>query len=124
MIRLQWLWVPAYPRYEETIDVVGTAGAVHLDMPQPYGPGVSARLGVRLPDGRALGPMDGRHASDSGFLEELRVFSEAVRDGAAVPTDAEAARADTASLQALAATLAAQHGLNLGGEAATGQGAR
>ena len=124
MLRLQWLWVPAYPRYEETIDVVGTAGAVHLDMPQPYGPGVSARLGVRLPDGRALEPMDGRHASDSGFLEELRVFSAAVRDGAAVPTDAEAARADTASLQALAATLAAQHGLNLGGETATGQGAR
>lgn len=62
---------------------------------------------------------DGRHRRDSGFLEELRVFHAAVTAGAAVPTGAAAAREDTASLQAFAASLAAGYGLRLGGEAAT-----
>jgi predicted dehydrogenase len=120
-LRLQWLWVPDYPRYEETISIVGSAGAIQLDMPQPYGPNVAARLRVRASDGRSVEVVDGRHTFDSGFLEELRVFHAAIVDQAPVPTGAEAARADTASLQAFVATLAAQHGATLGGEAA-GQG--
>lgn len=118
LLRLQWLWVPEYPRYEETISIVGSAGAVHLDMPQPYGPNVAARLRLRGSDGRSVELEDGRHRRDSGFIEELRVFHAAVTDGAPVPTGAEEARADTASLQALTACVAAHHGIELGGEAA------
>jgi len=117
LLRLQWLWLPRYPRYEETITIVGTDGAVHLQMPQPYGPNVPARLVVHTADGAHLAD-DGRGRRDSGFLEELRVFHTAVRQGSAVPTDAEAARADTASLQALAAAIATSHGIEVGGEAA------
>ena len=118
LLRLQWLWLPDYPRYEEAISVIGARGAIHLDMPQPYGPNIPARLRVRRPDGGLLEIDDGRHRRDSGFLEELRVFHAAVTAGAAVPTGAEAAREDTASLQAFAATLASGRGLRLGGEAA------
>ena len=116
LLRLQWLWLPRYPRYEESVSIVGTAGAVHLQMPQPYGPNVPARLAVRSADGVEL-THDGSGRHDSGFLEELRVFHQAVREGSAVPTDADAARSDTASLQALVATIAAAHGVGVGGEA-------
>ena len=118
VLHLRWLWVPAYPAYEETISVVGEAGAIHLAMPQPYGPDVAARLRVREPDSRTVVLDDGRHVRDSGFLEELRVFHAAVTEGASVPTGAEEARADTASLQAMAARVAADLGIAVGGEAA------
>jgi len=116
LLRLQWLWLPRYPRYEETVTIVGTAGAVHLQMPQPYGPNVPARLAVRSAEGVEL-THDGSGRHDSGFLEELRIFHRAIREGSAVPTDADAARSDTASLQALVATIAAAHGVGVGGEA-------
>jgi predicted dehydrogenase len=118
ILRLQWLWLPDYPRYEETISVVGSAGAIHLDMPQPYGPNVPARLHVRGPDGHDVVLDDGRQHRDSGFLEELRVFHAAVTSGASMPTGAEEAREDTASLQAFVADVAARHGIEVGGEAA------
>lgn len=119
LLRLQWLWLPDYPRYEETISIVGSAGAVHLEMPQPYGPNVPARLHLRGPDGAGRVIEDGRQHRDSGFLEELRVFHSAVTGDRQTPTGAETARADTASLQAFTAQLARQHGYELGGEAAT-----
>ena len=117
LLRLQWLWVPEYPRYEETISVVGARGALRLDMPQPYGPNVAARLCLRSPDGTERVLEDGRHWRDSGFLEELRVFHAAITAGGPNPTDAGAARADTASLQAFMQQLGGQLGIELGGEA-------
>ena len=118
VLRLQWLWVPEYPRYEETITIVGSAGAIHLDMPQPYGPNVAAVLTVRAADGSSVVLNDGRHRRDSGFMEELRAFHAAVVEGSQPLTGADAALADTASFQAFSVTLAAEHGLILGGEAA------
>jgi predicted dehydrogenase len=118
VLQLQWLWVPDYPAYEESISIVGEAGAIELAMPQPYGPDVPARLSIREPDGRTVILDDGRHVRDSGFLEELRVFHAAVTTGAEVPTGAEEARADTASLQAMVARVAADFGIAVGGEAA------
>ena len=117
VLRLQWLWVPDYPRYEETISIVGSRGAIQLEMPQPYGPNVPARLHLRGPDGVARILDDGRQWRDSGFLEELRVFHEAVTADGPNPTSAAAARADTASLQAFVVQLAGQLGIELGGEA-------
>jgi predicted dehydrogenase len=117
VLRLQWLYLPEYPRYEETITVVGSNGAVQLDMPQPYGPNVPATLNVRRSDGSAVQIDDGRHRRDSGFLEELQVFHTAVTSGGPNATDAATARDDTASLQQLTATLAAGYGIQLGGEA-------
>jgi predicted dehydrogenase len=117
LLRLQWLWVPDYPRYEESISIVGNAGAIRIDLPQPYGPNVPARIRVRARDGREVELDDGRQWRDSGFLEELRVFHSAVTQGTPVPTGASEAMADTASLQALAVRVAAEHGIELGGEA-------
>ncbi len=119
MLRLQWLWLPQYPQYEESITIACTAGALQLQMPQPYGPNVPARLWVRTADGEVVVD-DGRQRRDSGFLEELRVFHSAITRGSSVPTDAEAAREDTASLQALVAEVAGSHGIEVGGEAVLG----
>lgn len=116
-LHLRWLWLPDYPRYEETITIIGTEGAIHLDMPQPYGPNVPARMRVVGPDGAAREVDDGRHRRDSGFLEELHVFHAAVTAGGPNPTDAASAGADTRSLQALTGQLASQLGQRLGGEA-------
>ena len=120
LLRLQWLWVAEYPRYEETISIVGSAGAIQLDMPQPYGPNVAAALTVRSADGRSVVVNDGRHRRDLGFMQELRAFHAAVVEGGQTDTGAAAALADTASLQAFSGTLAAAYGLTLGGEAARG----
>ena len=117
LLRLQWLWVPEYPRYEESISVVGSRGAIHLEMPQPYGPNVPARLTMRGPDGVGRVITDGRQWRDSGFLEELRVFHAAVTADGPNPTGAAAAKVDTASLQGFTAQLAHQLGIELGGEA-------
>lgn len=115
---LAWLWLPDYPAYDERITILGTGGAVSLRMPQPYGPNVSATVTVTLAEGR-----DARttiHASDwdSGFLRELRAFHASVREAAPVLTDGEASRDITASLQALAAAIARERGMAVGGEAA------
>ncbi len=66
LLRLQWLWLPHYPQYEESITIVGTAGALHLQMPQPYGPNVPARLWVRTADGEVVVD-DGRQRRDFGL---------------------------------------------------------
>ena len=97
--------------------MVGARGALRLDMPQPYGPNVAARLCLRSPDGTERVLEDGRHWRDSGFLEELRVFHAAITAGGPNPPDAGAARADTASLQAFMQQLGGQLGIELGGEA-------
>lgn len=116
-LRLQWLWVPDYPRYEETVHVVGSQGSVQIRMPQPYGPNVPARVRVMGPDGAEREAVDGCQRRDSGFLEELRVFHAAVASGGPNPTAASTAKADTRSLQALVAQLAVQLEIPLGGEA-------
>lgn len=117
VLRLHWLWLPEYPRYEETISLVGTRGAIELEMPQPYGPNVPARWRMRGPDGVERLMDDGRQWRDSGFLAELRVFHAAITGGGPNPTGADVAMADTASLQALTALLARGHGLHVRGEA-------
>jgi predicted dehydrogenase len=123
VLHLQWLWVPDYPRYEETISIVGTAGSIHMDMPQPYGPNVPARIHLRGPGGRLVELDDGRQNRDSGFLQELRAFHAAITGGVVVPSGAEEALADTASLQALTAAIAARDDIGLGGEAASARAA-
>jgi predicted dehydrogenase len=123
LLQLDWLWLPRYPRYQERISIIGTAGEVTLDIPEPYGPNVEAKLRVDLPDGGDTTATVRRAVHDSGFLAELRAFHDSVTAGAPVRSDAEGARQDTACLQALAAAIARDQGMTVGGEAAHGEAA-
>lgn len=123
-LELAWLWLPDYPAYDERITILGSAGSVELRMPQPYGPNVSASLTVTLAEGKHARTTTQASDWDSGFLRELRAFHAAVTEGGPVLTDAAGSREITASLQALAAAIARERGLAIGGEAAArGSGA-
>ncbi|MFO1539504.1 MAG: Gfo/Idh/MocA family protein, partial [Chloroflexota bacterium] len=118
LLDLAWLWVPGFPEYDETIELIGTTGSIVLRMPQPYGPQVAAPIVATLQDGPLARRVELASDRDSGFLEELRAFHATVTAGAPNRSDAEGARRDTAALQALAAALAATYGVTAGGEAA------
>jgi predicted dehydrogenase len=120
LLELDWLWLPDYPSYRERISIIGTAGEVTLEMPEPYGHQVAAGLTVELPDGADTRAIAHHRVHDSGFLEELRAFHAAVVDGAPPRSDIEGARLDTACLQALAAAIGRDRGIAVGGEAAAG----
>ena len=120
MLEMDWLWLPDYPSYRERISIIGTAGEVTLEMPEPYGHQVAAGLTVELPDGGDTREIVHHAVHDSGFLEELRAFHAAVVDGAPLRSDIEGARQDTACLQALAAAIGRDRGISVGGEAALG----
>jgi predicted dehydrogenase len=123
LLELDWLWLPDYPSYRERISIIGTAGEVTLEMPEPYGHQVAAGLTVELPDGADTRAIAHHRVHDSGFLEELRAFHAAVVDGAPPRSDIEGARLDTACLQALAAAIGRDRGIAVGGEAAAGKAA-
>nr|WP_276610911.1 Gfo/Idh/MocA family oxidoreductase [Kineococcus siccus] len=118
-LQLSWAWLPDYPEYEETVRLVGTAGAVVLDLAPPYV--LDARSSVEVLT-RGDGPAGVRRRAvlghDGAFQRQLEAFAAAVRTGAPVLVDAAGAAADVACLQRLLAALAAGHGLVPGGEAA------
>ena len=118
LLELDWLWLPQYPAYRERISIIGSAGEITLELPEPYGHNVEAELTVDLPDGPDTQQRVRRAIHDSGFLAELREFHASVTAGAPVRSDAEGARADTACLQALAAAIGRARGVTVGGEAA------
>lgn len=118
LLELDWLWLPDYPSYRERISIIGTAGEVTLEMPEPYGNQVAAGLTVELPDGGDTREIVHHAVHDSGFLEELRTFHAVVTAGAPLRSDIEGARRDTACLQALAAAIGRDRGIVVGGEAA------
>lgn len=123
MLELDWLWLPHYPSYRERISIIGTAGEVTLELPEPYGHNVAAELRVELPGEPGTSQAIRREVHDSGFLAELRAFHASVTTGAPVGSDAEGARQDTACLQALAAAIERDAGRSIGGEAAAGTAA-
>lgn len=123
VLDLSWLWVADYPSYDERITLIGTRGAFTLQMPQPYGPQVTAGIVAELTDGPVARRLTLGNDRDSGFLEELRAFHATVTRGAPNRSDAEGARRDTAALQAFAAALAAGLGHPAGGEALAGAAA-
>lgn len=120
VLELDWLWLPRYPSYRERISIIGTAGEVTLELPEPYGDNVAAELRVELPGEPGTAETIRRVENDSGFLAELRAFHASVTAGAPVGSDAEGARQDTACLQALAAAIERDAGRSIGGEAADG----
>jgi len=117
-LQLAWNWVPDYPEYTEELAVFGSAGRLYLDMPAPYLPAQRARLRVERVIGDARAATTYHSGYTTGFVRELTAFADSVQVGAPVLSDAAGAAADTRSLQALTATIGAEAGVKLGGEAA------
>jgi len=118
-LQLSWAWLPQYPEYEETVRLVGTAGAVELRLAPPYV--LDARSEVEVVtrgDGSGLVRRRAVLGRDGAFQRQLEAFTASVRTGAPVLMDAAGAAADVACLQQLLVALAAGHDLVPGGEAA------
>jgi len=119
---LAWLWVPDYPGYEERIEVIGTAGSISLEMPEPYGSNIGATLEMRRTREMDKTISTTRSERDSGFLRELIGFHDSVITGAPVIADAAGAIRDIACLQLLLRAIADGAGVSLGGEAGRSAG--
>ena len=112
-VEMTWLWLPSAPAYREAFEAHGTQGSLEFRFANPYFDR-TASLVVKS-DAAAV-----RHpgGSESAFTRELKAFHRAIATGP--PTsDAAGAAQDTAFLQDMAAALARNDGLAVGGEAGT-----
>lgn len=111
-VEMSWLWLPSYPAYRETLEILGTEGSVELLFPQPYLRRRTAELTVRHRRSaqRRMG------GGESAFVRQLRAFHRAITTGAH-PRDARDTATDIAWLQGMLAALVREEGLEAGGEA-------
>jgi predicted dehydrogenase len=109
---MNWLWLPEYPQYRETLEIHGTAGSVELELPPPYVRKREATLSVSTREGTT----SRGGGTDSAFMRELRAFHAAIVGGD-VGDEALGVAADTAWLQDVMRVLAARFGVGVGGEA-------
>ncbi|HEX5823142.1 MAG TPA: hypothetical protein VFY18_01665, partial [Candidatus Limnocylindrales bacterium] len=116
-VSIGWHFLEDYPAYREDVRFHHVGGSVELTFPSPY----------RLHQPTLLTVATGRNetrrrvVSDSieeAFETELLAFRDLIRDGAPPRTGVADGRADIVTCQRAIARLAAQRGLEIGGEAA------
>lgn len=109
---MTWLWLPAYPQYQERLEVHGTKGSLEMSFPSPYLREHAATLVSRSGSNGRSYPNN----MESAFLRQLCAFHSSITTGNR-PSDAWRSAADLAWLQTALANLAAKSGVAVGGEA-------
>jgi len=116
-VTIGWHYLEDYPAYREDVRFHHVGGSVELSFPSPY----------RLHEPTRLAVSTGRNETrrvltfesiDEAFETELLAFRELVRDGVPPRTGIAEGRTDIITCQRAIARLAAQRGLEIGGEAA------
>ena len=116
-LTIGWHFLEDYPAYREDVRFHHVGGSVELAFPSPY----------RLHEPTALTVSTGRdetrrrivfEAIEEAFETELVAFAGLIRDGAPARTGIADGRADIVTCQMAIARLAAQEGIEIGGEAA------
>jgi predicted dehydrogenase len=116
-LSIGWHFLPDYPAYREDVRFHFERGSVELSFPAPY----------RLHEPTSLivstGARETRRRSvldsiEEAFEHELLAFAAMVTDGVRARSGIADGRADIVTCQRIAARLAAQLGLEIGGEAA------
>jgi len=116
-LSIGWHFLPGYPAYREDVRFHYEHGSVELSFPAPY----------RLHEPTALVVSTGRGETrrrvlldsiEEAFERELVAFSSMVTDGVPARSGIADGRADIVTCQRMVARLAAQHGIEIGGEAA------
>ncbi|MHB8379298.1 MAG: Gfo/Idh/MocA family protein [Acidimicrobiales bacterium] len=100
---LHWVETPAMTRYSMEFSLHAADGRVTVTFPSPYLRNAPTLLSVErgTTGGVSSWRRDEVTSYESGFKEELRVFYEAVTNGAAVETDGRDATRDVALCQAV-----------------------
>jgi predicted dehydrogenase len=112
-----WHFLEDYPAYREDVRFHHVGGSVELAFPSPYRLHEPTLLTVS----RGHDETRRRLVFDSieeAFETELLAFRDLIRDGTPAPTGIADGRADTLTCQRVIVRLAAQRGIEIGGEAA------
>ena len=116
-VSIGWHYLEDYPAYREDVRFHHVGGSVELTFPSPYRLHAPTILTVS----RGHDETRERVVFDSveeAFERELLAFRDVVRGGAPAPTGIADGRADTVTCQRAIARLAAERGIEIGGEAA------
>jgi predicted dehydrogenase len=116
---LSWNWLPQYAQYEEQLRVLSADGGLRMDVAPPYVLDAPSGLEVVRAAEGGSGTRTTRTVAgfDGAFQRQLEAFAGSVRHGEPVLADAAGAAQDIRCLQQLFRTLAARHGVEVGGEA-------
>jgi myo-inositol 2-dehydrogenase / D-chiro-inositol 1-dehydrogenase len=120
-LSIGWHLLPEYPAYREDVRFHHERGSVELTFPAPYRLHLPTRLEVTTGAGETLRRAR-TEAVEEAFEQQLFAFEALVREGRPPLAGVTEGRRDIVTCQAIAARLAAQRGLELGGEALTGIG--
>jgi predicted dehydrogenase len=116
-VSIGWHYLEDYPAYREDVRFHHVGGSVELRFPAPYRLNEPTRLTVST--GRDETRREMLFESiEEAFEHELLAFGDLIRDGAAPRTGIADGRRDIVTCQLAIARLAAERGLEIGGEAA------
>ncbi|MFV0374560.1 Gfo/Idh/MocA family protein [Microbacterium sp.] len=110
---LSWNWLPEYPEYDEELAVLGSNGRLEYHLAKPYLLEERSRLISRRHEGDLRKDTTYTAGHDTGFLRQLDAFATAIRIGQDNRAAFAGARHDIASLQEIAAALAAAAGVTV-----------
>jgi len=121
-VTIGWHFLPGYPAYREDVRFHFVGGSVELTFPAPYRLHEPTVLTVStgLDETRRRVVFD---SIEEAFERELLAFRELVIDGTPPSTGIADGRTDILTCQRAVARYAAQRGLAIGGEAASGAAA-
>jgi myo-inositol 2-dehydrogenase / D-chiro-inositol 1-dehydrogenase len=114
---IRWHYLPDHPAYREEVRVVHDAATIELSFPSPYL--LHRPTVLRLTSSEDGGRRDELWTStDEAFEVELLAFYELIADGRPATAGVRAGRADIITCQRAISALAAERGVEIGGEAA------
>jgi predicted dehydrogenase len=115
--RLAWHYLEDYPAYRETVDVHHARGSLQVTFGTPYL--LNAPTELELVESAPGGEVRSTYRSKGeAFENELVEFHRMVTEGSAPLSGIGHGRADIITSQRIMARLAAQEGIDIGGEAA------
>ena len=117
-VSIRWHYLQGYPAYREEVRVHHERGTVGLAFPAPYLLHAPTVLTVVDSDGEAERVARTRSTVEA-FERQWLAFDALVREGRAPHAGIAEGREDVLVCQAAARALAARHGVELGGEAAS-----
>jgi predicted dehydrogenase len=116
-LTIGWHFLDEYPAYREDVRFHHVGGSVELTFPSPYRLHHPTLLTVSTggEETRRRVVLD---SIEEAFETELLAFRDLIRDGGPPRTGIADGRADIVACQRMIARLAAQRGIEIGGEAA------
>ena len=116
-LTIGWHFLEEYPAYREDVRFHHVGGSVELTFPSPYRLHHPTLLTVST-GGEETRRRVGFDSIEEAFETELLAFRDLIRDGGPPRTGIADGRADIVACQRMIARLAAQRGIEIGGEAA------